>query len=341
MSKNFIRKSVSLTVISYLALLGGISSAAAEDSKPDFATNTLTGNWGGMRDSIFEKGYSFDLSYKVDAWRNLSGGKSKGNRVLDNLGLIMDVDGDKAFGLTGTSFHVYLLNNFGGRINDVVGANGGIDNMEVPTHAFKLYEAWVQQNFFNDKLSILAGLHDLNTEFYVTDTSGLFISPTYGIGTEMAATGDNGPSVFPTTSLALRVAVMPTDNTYVQAAIYDGVPGNPNNARGTHINFDDKDGALVVAEGGLKDSSIGHFGVGVWKYTAKRADQVTSDMTNSEGFYLLADKSIYQTEGRDLSAFGRVGFTAGDIEQFKSNWSFGLVGSGFVPSRPEGQSALL
>lgn len=340
MSTNFIRKSLSLTVISYLALVAGSSFAMADDTKPDFATNNLTGDWGGVRSSLFEKGYSFDLSYKADAWRNLSGGVSKGNRALDSLSMIMDVDAEKALGLTGTSFHVYLLNNFGGRPNDLVGSNGGIDNNEVPTQAFKLYEAWVQQNLFDNKVSILAGLHDLNTEFYVTDTSGLFLNPTYGIGTEMAATGDNGPSVFPTTSLALRVAVQPTDNSYVQAAIYDGVPGNPNNPRGTHVNLDNKDGALIVAEGGIKDDIVGHYGVGIWEYTAKRADQVSGDMTHSKGFYFLADKSIYQTDGRDVSAFGRVGFTAGDVEQFKSNWSFGLVGSGFVPSRPEGQIGL-
>lgn len=337
MSKDLIRKSVYFTVISYVALVAGASLAIAEDAKPDFATDTLTGNWGGARDSLFEKGYSFELSYKADAWRNLNGGMNKGNRVLDNLNIIMDVDAEKAMGLSGTSFRVYLLNNFGGRPNDLVGSNGGIDNIETSTQAFKLYEAWVQQNFFNDKLSLLAGLHDLNSEFYATDTSGLFLNPTYGIGTEMAASGDNGPSIFPTTSLAFRAAVSPTDNTYLQAAIYDGVPGNPNNARGTHINFDNKDGALVVAEAGIKDDTIGHFGLGAWKYTAKRADQVTGEMTNSKGFYVLADSSFYQADSQDLSAFARVGFTAGDVEQFKSNWSFGLVGSGYVPSRPEGQ----
>jgi porin len=340
MFKKFSQNSVSLAISCLLAISVCAASAKADDAKPDFSSNNFSGDWGGLRTSLYDRGYDFEVSYALDTWRNLSGGVTTGNRVLDNLNIIMDVDGEKALGLTGSTFHVYFLNNMGGKPNVLVGTNAGIDNIETATHAFKLYEAWYQQNFLGDRVSVLAGLHDLNSEFYVTDTSGLFLNPTYGIGTEMAATGDNGPSIFPNTSLALRIAVKPTDITYVQAAIYDGVPQQSNNQRGTHVNFDDKDGALWVAETGVHDKDIGHFGVGVWKYTAKRPDQLTGDMTHSKGVYMLADKSIYNDGGRDISAFGRVGLTAGDIEQFKSSWSLGAVGTGFIASRPEGQVGL-
>ena len=63
-------------------------------------------------------------------------------------------------------------------------------------------------------------------------------------------------------------------------------------------------------------------------------------MAHSQGFYFLADKSVYKDGDKDISTFGRVGFTAGDVEQFKSNWSLGAVGTGFIPSRPEGQLGL-
>ncbi len=250
----------------------------------------------------------------------------------------MDIDGERAFGLNGMSAHVSVLNNFGGRINDLVGSNGGIDNIEVPEQFAQLYEVWVQQNFMDDRISVLAGLHDLNSEFYVTDTSGLFINPTYGIGTEMAATGDNGPSIFPYTSLGVRVALAPTENTYFMGAVYDGVPGDPDHPRGARISFADNDGALLVGEGGIKDERLGHFGIGAWKYTAKRPDQLEEDVSkNSQGIYFLADRSFYKNAGQDISAFARVGFTQGDVEQFKSNWSVGVVASGFMPGRPEGQ----
>lgn len=264
-----------------------------------------------------------------------------GNRVFDDLKISMDVDGEKAFGITGNSSHFTLLNNNGGRINDLVGSNGGIDNMEVSEQAFKLFEAWVQQNFWGDKLSVLAGLHDLNSEFYVTETSGLFLNPTYGIGTEMAATGDNGPSIFPYSSLGVRVAVKPTEETYVQGAIYDGVPGDPNKPRGTHATFKDKDGALWVTEAGIKNDILGHIGAGLWKYTAKRDDvATTTPRQNSQGYYFLFDRNVYVQNDVSVDGFFRIGFTAGDVEQFKSNTSVGFVASGLIASRPDGQFGL-
>ncbi len=313
-------------------------AAYADDAKPDFAANKLLGDWAGMRTELFDKGLSVDIYYKADAWRNLSGGVEKGNRALDNLDVKLTVDGDKAFKMPGTTFFVYFLNNNGGRPNDLVRSNVGVDNIEVPARSFKLYEAWGQKEFYDGKVSILAGLHDLNSEFYVTDSSGLFLNPHYGIGTEMSATGDNGPSIFPYTSAAVRLAVHPTDSTYAQAAIFDGVPGDPNNPRGTHIEFKDKEGALAIAEGGIKSDSLGHFAMGTWEYTAKRPDQLTPSIEKkTDGVYFLADRSVYKNGGHNVNAFARLGFTDGKVYQFKDSWSLGFVFSGFIPSRKDGQ----
>lgn len=335
------KKHLAFTASLFSLILFMGATVQAADEKPNFSDEKMTGDWNGIRSKLFDAGYNFDGFYAADAWRNLSGGVQQGNRVMDILHLAMTIDGEKAFHSEGTTVFVNLLNTNGGRINDLVGSNGGIDNIEAPTHAFKLYQAWVQQNFMEDKVSVLAGLHDLNTEFYVTDTSGLFINPTYGIGTEMAATGDNGPSIFPTTALGLRIAVQPTDATYIMAAGYNGVAGNPNNPRGTHFQRSNKDGVLLVGEAGVRDESIGHFAVGAWGYTAKRPDQVDTSLSrNSNGYYFLADKSVYKTDAEDISVFGRIGFAAGDVEQFKSNWSLGVLASGFVSSRPDGQIGL-
>ena len=316
-------------------------AAYADDKKPDFVATKALGDWAGMRSELFDKGLSVDVYYKADAWRNVSGGVEKGNRALDNLDVKLAIDGKKALNMDGTTFFVYFLNNNGARPNDLVGSSAGIDNIEVPTRSLKLYEAWAQQEFFDGKISVLAGLHDLNSEFYVTDTSGLFFNPTYGVGTELAGTGDNGPSIFPYTSAAVRLALHPTDSTYVQAAIFDGVPGDPSHPRGTHIQFRDKEGALAIAEGGIRSDISGHFAVGAWEYTADRPDQLTPAIgRKTTGVYFLADRSIYSENNRNVNAFARLGFTNGKVNQFKDSWSLGFVFSGFVPPRKDGQIGL-
>lgn len=51
-------------------------------------------------------------------------------------------------------------------------------------------------------------------------------------------------------SVGLHVGYLPTPETYVQTVALDSVPGDPDNPRGTHIQFNDGDGALRVVEVG-------------------------------------------------------------------------------------------
>lgn len=66
-----------------------------------------------------------------------------------------------------------------------------MDNIETPVNGntTKLFQAWLQQTFLDERASVLAGLYDLNSEFYVTDSASMFTHPTFGIGAEFAGTG--------------------------------------------------------------------------------------------------------------------------------------------------------
>lgn len=322
--------------------------AMAQDDSPDY-TNRLTGGWNGHRAALHDQGIDIDGSYTFDLWRNVSGGAKTGNAGSDNLDLQVNFDGEKLYGLPGSTIFFHFLNNNGGQINSHAGTNGGIDNIEVGTPTAQLYEAWIEQSFLNDVISFRAGLYDLNTEFYVTDTSGLFINPTYGIGTEFAASGQNGPSIFPVTSVGARLLINPTDKIYIQGAILDGVPGDPDNAEGTHIQFNDNDGALLAVEVGYRDEVIGHYGIGVWQYTEEFDDWTETDdagdpvQNSNRGIYALAERNIYTdpgNENRKIDGFARFGVSDGDVSQFDYSWSAGLVYSGAFESRPDGQFGL-
>jgi len=76
----------------------------------------------------------------------------------------------------------------------------------------------------------------------VIETAGLFINSSFGIGPDYAQSGQNGPSIYPFTSVALRLAYQQTDNYYLQAAVFDGVSGDPDDSKGTHIRCSGGDG---------------------------------------------------------------------------------------------------
>lgn len=330
-----------------------LSSHAAANDDAGSRDGVLTESWGGTRKSLANKGIDIGLVYKFDVMSNISGGSKTGTETLDNLDLKAIVDGEKLLGSQGTSAKIYYLHNNGSRPGaDLAGDAEGIDNIEVKTPGGRLYEAWIQQNFMKDRLSFLAGLYDLNSEFYVTDASGLFLRPTFGIGTDMGQSGANGPSIFPVTSVGLRVKVQPSQVLSFQAAVLDGVPGNPNNPRGTYVQFNHGDGALIVGEADYLPgggSPNGKMGFGAWEYSGKFNDFVDVDgagnpvQRRSYGQYVLGQRQVYQEPGREglgLNIFARFGVANGDVNKFDYAWSAGAVYTGLFTGREKGQLGL-
>ena len=341
----------------FLGLWLAVSGALADEQR-DWQHTTLTGDWGGARSRMSANGLDWEIVYKSSALANVSGGLTAGTKYLGNLDVKLAVDGEKAWGWPGATALLYVLKNHGGKINAAhVGSAQGVDNIEVATNTTKLYQAWLQQNLLDDRLSLLAGLYDLNSEFYVTSSSGPFLHPAFGIGSELAQTGQNGPSIFPTTSFAVRAAWRPAPGFYAQAAALDGVPGDPNNPYGTHVQFNKGDGALIVGELGWapgedearpepaeKGESLSKLAVGLWRYTARFDDLQDIDADGNptrrvnQGMYVLAQRALYQEAGdasQGLTAFLRFGVASADVNQFDRALNAGLVYRGPIPGRDD------
>jgi len=288
-----------------------------------------------------DRSSALDLSvgYTADVTGVVDGGISRRGRFLDNLEVGLDLDLEKAFGWRGGVAHVLLLNNSGGMPNDDAGTAQGVDNIEVSRQRARLFEAWAQQSFAGDSASVLVGLYDLNSEFYANDSAGLLIGPAFGIGSELAATGPNGPSIFPSTALAVRLKWAPREDLYLQAAVLNaeaGVLGDPD---GIDTSF--HDGALLVAEAGWTGS--GKLAVGAWRYSQKQDD--IRDLTpsggpahrNAQGAYLLAEHPLdARFEGpRRATAFARLGLSDGDTTDFSGGWQAGILVRQVFESRPD------
>jgi porin len=309
-----------------------------------------------------DDGISFGLLYRADVFSNVSGGLKQGTTALGNLDAKLDFDLDTLMGWDGVSVGLHGIASHGGKPNaNHVGSSQGVDNIEVDTNTAKILQAWIQKQWLDDKMSVLFGLYDLNSEFYVSHSTGIFLHPSPGIGSELAQTGLNGPSIFPTSSMGLRLRFRPTSEMYLQAVVLDGVPGDPDNPRGTHIQFNDGDGTLRVAEVGyIPEKKRGgaaarlpptdKYAVGAWSYTARFEDLVEVDgagdplmRKGNSGFYVLAEKMLYlgkRKPGSHTDGFIRYGRANSDFNQFSSYFQTGLVFSGMVSGRDEDQFAL-
>ena len=259
------------------------------------------------------KRWSWDAGYKADLLHSAA----TGTAGVGNLNLRANADADALFGWAGTTLHTEALLNHGSKPNRRIGSTQGVSNLEVADSAARLYATWIQKEFDNGS-SLLFGLYDLNSEFYSTDASGLLIHPSFGIGIDFSQSGRNGPSIFPNLGLALRAKAQHDGGYYSQAALIDGVPGDPDHPGRTVLRLSRKEGALVVGEVGWQqgragaaddadEAKLGHWGVGVWGYTQRSDRQDGNDRERNHGVYALAQTVLHGGPVARTTGFVRAG----------------------------------
>ena len=276
------------------------------------------------------------LTYTSELIGNASGGLKRGTRYLDNLDIVFEADLERVAGWTGAQLHLYGLYNNGNSISDLVGDSHAVSNIETGVRAFRLYEAWIDQKF-GERVSLRAGLYDLNSEFDALDASGLFIGSAHGIGTEFAQTGQNGPSIFPSTSPAARLQVEPAEGWAIRAAVLDGVPGDPARPGRPVIRLNKDEGALLVGEVQAPLGTGGKLLLGHWRYTARfdRTDGGGGTATGNAGTYIRAELPLSAAPGRKLDGFARFGTASGRFNMFDFFASAGLKFTGWIPGRDQ------
>ncbi len=275
------------------------------------------------------KAVTLSLSYTADVIGAVDGGLERRGRFLDNLDIVVDADLEKAIGWRGAIAHIDILNNSGEAPNDDIGTLQGVDNIEVSRQALRLFEAWVEQAWGNSSLRV--GLYDLNSEFYANDAAGLLIAPAFGIGSEIAATGPNGPSIFPSTALAARYQYAWDNDAYVRGAVINAdasVLGDPD---GVDFSFDE--GVLVIAEAGVDGAR--KIAGGVWRYSERQDDIRDPEREIAQGAYVVFEQPLNDPEGdRAATAFFRAGVSDGETTPFEGGWQAGLLVERVFAHRP-------
>ncbi len=288
-------------------------------------------------------GVTFNAVYTGEPIRNLTGGRKTGGTYLDNLDLQIAADRGSIFSLPGLSGLLYVLHNNSSEFSsDYAGDAQGVSNIDA-SRATRLYEAWLDWSDPTDRFSVRAGLYDLNSEFDSIETGGLFLNSSHGMGPDFSQTGLNGPSTFPVTSLALRVRTALGTGGYGQFAVLDGVPGDPDDPDSNEIDLSHDDGALVVAEVGWGSDDWRKLAVGAFAYTADfepLTDPDGPEDDGNEGWYAIADRTVWRGESAALAAFVRVGQAEERFNPFKTYAGFGASLAGFSGARPDDELGL-
>jgi porin len=306
-----------LTAPSVIALLCPLEALAQDSPQPADAL-IVTAAYTGEVNSV------------------LHGGVSSASHYLDNLDLQAEADLEQLLGWQGARAFAYGLYNNGAAFSPAVGDAFVTSNIETGTQALRLYELWLEQQLAPGA-SVRIGLYDLNSEFDALDASALFLASAHGIGVDISQSGLNGPSIFPSTSVAARLAIAVDRDWQLRLAVLDGVPGDPDHPARTAVQLGNGDGALLIGEV-ERHLDAGKVLAGHWRYTGgfDRFDGTRSH--GNHGYYLRGEHQLLREvddAAQGLAGFFRLGTAAGGINGFDRFASIGITYRGPFAMRDE------
>lgn len=268
----------------------------------------------------------------LELWRNTKGGLKVGYTQLNKLQIALDFDGDAA-ALPGWSARLqYFRTNgeslSGGRIGDIQTAS----NIEALS-TDRLMEAWVARQLGESGV-VRVGLMDLNAEFDSIRPAALLLNSSHGIGPDLSRSGLNGPSIFPVSALGVQAAWTPALALTLKAAVFDGVPGDPEHPKAfAAIELSRRDGALLIAQADWRFVGDAQLSFGAWRYTAD-FDRIDGrgEQPGWAGIYAFAEAPL----PGPINATGwvRVGTSDPDVAMVADYVGAGVVFAGPLPGRP-------
>src|SRR4051812_20340015 len=272
-----------------------------------------------VRDSTTAPAAQLTAAYTGTLANDVAGGVTRGTIVQAAAMLQADLHLRALIGWKGARLFASVIGSAGPSPDPLVGDLQGVLSTVAPPGVW-LEEAWLEQRMLDNRVSLLVGRYDVNTEFYRLQFSANFLNSSFGIGAELGLSGVEGPSVYPFTAVGTRVEYKPTHNSVLRAAVMDGVPvARPGG--GIHP-LAPGDGAFAIGEIGIlsrpttnaviRDRRF-HIGrgtspayttklaLGVWAYTTNMPD-IVDTLSNgsplvhdgSAGAYVIGDAIVWR-----------------------------------------------
>jgi porin len=307
--------------------IGEISVPSAEQSEeasaPPASLQRLFGETIPFPDPD-SSGFELYALAMHDAYANTTGGAHRGGGVVGNLYVSMTVNTEKAGWFDNGKLVLEGIGVYGRMPSRVVGDYQYSSSIDAPD-GIEPYQMYYEHTFFDDRLSLLAGIHDYSLDFAVLDYGWEFVHSGFWTPSTMT---QMWWSFYPCTGLGSRAKLRLSESAYLLAGVYDGNPTQQDNNRKIDWGLSKRDGAHSLMELGFSESAEGKrpykLAVGGW-YNSGEFDAADGGVMHANsgsylvGQVLLASEDESYTSG--LGGFFQVG-QADNTRNFNS-WYFG------------------
>ena len=315
----------------------------------------LTGNWGGVRDSLEESGISISAENVFEYSGVIEGGLNEADSTRNLFTADLEVDTEALFNLNGGTFFVQYLS-----VTAESGGSGdagdiqGYTNIENDRSLNDIYELWYQQILFNGRIRVKVGKVDANSEF-------AYVAPLKEVSAACEFTHSSAgfqPTIagfpsYPDPAMSVNLFVTPYEGeaTHLTLAygLYDGaaaVDGVSTGTRGPSTFFSDKrsDDYFHVTEGQFAWDEVGSLpggslSVGGWLHTGDWATFQSGVEDGTAGWYATIQQQLTAPDGentdRGLYLFGQYGYGDDSVVEVGQVFSAGALQNGLGRFRPD------
>jgi porin len=344
-----------------MATVGFVGVASAADKpKSIWEQDTLTGDWGGARTALKDKGIDIQLTYINEILDVIHGGIDRRASYEGRLDLTVETDLGKLIGWDGFMTHVTVFQIHGSENNAAANVGSIADPSNIDAfRTTRLFTAWLQYGdpAYNaakpsqsDRFSFRIGQLAADDEFLTSPTAGGLINGTFGWAAIQSANITSGGPAYPLATPGARVQVRPVDNVAIRAAIFAGDPagddcngGDPQVCNNNGLAFSTTGGALMMAEAELGVNQAksakglpGVYKIGFWYATADYIDvRFPTTHNGNFGVYGVADQTIWQGGDTSISVFTRAGVVPTDRNAVSFYIDGGIGLKGLLPGRAD------
>jgi porin len=275
----------------------------------------LTGDWGGKRTDLADKGYTFFAYLNGIVAGNVSGGIDSGTALATDLYAGMTIDLQKAMGWTGWTFNLSGIDRAGSSIDDNVGSIYSVMQL-VGGQTYFLYNVSLEKTWDDGKYAFKFGRITATDDFAGSPFYGYYLSNSID-GQIRAVLFDGVMTSYPFAVWGARFQYTPNDSFRAKLGVYQLTQNmwDPD-FHGTDFAIRSSDGVSVMGqlEWSWKTSTgPGHFNLGMNAVSFPMADYNSDSTTNPFfRYYAQADQQVTATtEGSDrgLYLFGTLAYT--------------------------------
>jgi len=327
------------------------------DRKARWERDTYSGDWSGWRDKLKDAGFIFNPVYEAEAFGSAGGGH--GGVISDGLlDLEFDFDLERLTHIwPGALFHFNLLDIYGSSLSHkFLGDISGTSNLAA-FNTFRLQEMWLEQNFWNKRASIRAGMLAADAEFFESKASNLELNGTFGTFTLLTANFKNAPA-YPLAAPAVRLDLTPVPVLDFKAGVFAPNVDAAKNTHGTDFSVNPKDGALVALETSYllnqapnDHGLIGTYTVGAfiqqgdyasWASQAAHALDPARPLVFGANYmaYGVADQEVFNNGRFTAEAFAHAGFASSSFSLVQNYCDAGVDLIGLLPNRGHDHAGL-